>query len=144
MDLIMSIQRSRTPFVFDIRLIPFQSVLNTDTDESWHTLCVRLPNACFVSHCTLPDRCTAEANAQMQHHCQSTCRLFYPMCFLQYSFSLDATLKFILLAVILCWFGHRPGYYTTIDFWFGLERPSDAKSSVISQMSLSQYYMFGV
>ena len=102
MDLIINIQRSRTPFVFEICLIPLQSVLNTDTDESWHTLCVRLPNACFVSHCTLPDRCTAEANAQMQHHCQSTCRLFYPMCFLQYSFSLDATLKFILLAVILC------------------------------------------
>ena len=33
---------------------------------------------------------------------------------------------------------------TTIDFSFGLQHPSDAKSSVISQMSLSQYNMFGV
>ena len=49
-----------------------------------------------------------------------------------------------LLAVILSRFGHRPGYYTTIDFWFGLAHPSDAKSSVISQMSLSQYHMSGV
>ena len=40
--------------------------------------------------------------------------------------------------------GHRPRYYTTIDIWSGLAHPSDAKSSVTSQMSLSQYYMFGV
>ena len=39
----------------------------------------------FVFHCTLPDRCTAEANAQMHDHCQSTCRLFYPTIF-QYFF----------------------------------------------------------
>ena len=31
-------------------------------------------------------------------------------------FSLDATLKRILSAVILSRFGHRPGYYTTSDF----------------------------
>ena len=33
MDLIINIQRSRTPLVFEICLIPFQSVLNADTDE---------------------------------------------------------------------------------------------------------------
>ena len=47
MDLIINIQRSRTPFVFEICLISLQSVLNIDTDESWHTLCVRLSNVCF-------------------------------------------------------------------------------------------------
>ena len=47
MDLIINIQLSRTPFVFEICLIPLQSILNTDTYESWHTLCVRLSNVCF-------------------------------------------------------------------------------------------------
>ena len=46
----------------------------------------------FVSHCILPDRCTADANAQMHDHCQSTCRLLYPM-FFQYFFDW-ITLKF--------------------------------------------------
>ena len=56
----------------------------------------------FVSHCTLPDRWTAEANAQMRDHCQLTCRLFFVQCFfIQCFFSLDATVKCILLAVIL-------------------------------------------
>ena len=41
-------------------------------------------------------------------------------------------------------FGHRTRYYITIDFWSGLDNPSDAKSCIISQTSLSQYYMFGV
>ena len=41
-------------------------------------------------------------------------------------------------------FDHRPRYYITIDFWSGLAHPSDAKSNIISQMSFSQYYMFGV
>ena len=84
MDLITKIQGSRTPFVFEICLIPLHSVLNRDTDESWHTLRVRLSNVCFVSHCTLPDRCTAEANAQMHDHFQLTCRfpgIFFPMFF---------------------------------------------------------------
>ena len=67
--------------------------------------------------------------------------LSYQVCFFSI-FSLDATLKCILLAVILSRYGHRPGYFATIDFLFGLEHPSDAKSSVISQMSLSQYYMY--
>ena len=60
---------------------------------------------------------------------------FFIQCFFSIFFSLDATLKCVLLVVILSWFGHRPGYFTTIDFWFGLEHPSGAKSSVISQMS---------
>ena len=56
----------------------------------------------FVSRCTLPDRCKAEANAQMHDHRQSTCRLFFIQCvFFGIFFSLDATLKCILLAVIL-------------------------------------------
>ena len=89
----------------------------------------------FLSHCTLPYRCTSEADAHMHDHCQSTCR-FLPLFFFNI-FPLDATLPCILLAVVLSWFGHRPSYYTTSDPWFGLENPSDFKSSVISQISLS-------
>ena len=81
MDLIINIQRSRTPSVFEICLIPLQSVLNTDSDESRHTLCVHLLNVVFVFHCILPDRCRAEVNAQMHDHCRSTCRLIHPMFF---------------------------------------------------------------
>ena len=77
----------------------------------------------FVSRCILPGRCTAEVNAQMHDHCQSTCRLFI-QCFFSI-FSLDATLQCTLLAVILSRFGHRPSYYTAIDFWSNLEHPSD-------------------
>ena len=77
----------------------------------------------FGSHCILPGRCTEEVNAQMHDHCQSTCRLFI-QCFFSI-FSLDATLKGILLAVILSRFRHHPGYYTTIIFWSGLAHPSD-------------------
>ena len=61
-DLIINIQRSRTPFVFEKCLIPLQSVLNTDSDESLS------PTA--YSQIV----CTAEVNAQMHDHCQSTCR----------------------------------------------------------------------
>ena len=46
-DLIINIQRSRTPFVFKICLIPLQSVLNIDSDESWHTFCAHLLNVCL-------------------------------------------------------------------------------------------------
>ena len=74
-------------------------------------------------------------NTHMHDHCQSTCCLVIQYLFFFGIFSLDATLKCILLAVDLSAFGHRPGYFTTIDFWFGLEHPSGAKSSVISQMS---------
>ena len=136
MDLIINIQRSRTPFIFEICLIPFQSVLNTDTYESWHILCVRLSNVCFC----LPLRTPRSLHSR--GHCPNARSLsvnLSPFLFDVFSvfFSLDATLKCILLAVILSRFGHRPGYYTTSDFWFGLEHPSDAKSSLISQMSLS-------
>ena len=90
----------------------------------------------------------------------------YPI-FFSVFFSLDATLKCILLAAIRSCFGQRPRnytiidfwsgldnpsdldlvtahYYITFDFWSGLAQPSDAKSSVISQMSLPQYFTFGV
>ena len=45
--MIINIQRSRTPFVFEMCLIPLQSVLNTDSDESWHTFCAHLLNVCL-------------------------------------------------------------------------------------------------
>ena len=74
-------------------------------------ICVRLSNACFVSHCILPDCCTAEANGIIV----SELVALFILCFFSI-FSLDATLKCILLAVILSRFGHRPGSYTIIDF----------------------------
>ena len=143
----------------------------------------------FVSHCMLPDRCTAEVNAQMRDHCQSTCRFvsnvfsvfFHWMrpsdVYCWRSSCLDlGTARVIIPQLtsdpvstthqISIWstptqiyhnwllirprqlirsrFSQRPRYYTTIDFWSGLAHPSDAKSSGISQMFLSQYDKFGV
>ena len=185
-DLIVNIQRSRTPKVFEMCLIPLQSVLITDSDESWHTLCVHLLNVSFSP--------TAYSEIVAQQRSMPKCTIIVSQLvsflsnFFFSIFSLDATLKCILLSVILSRFGHHPGYYTTIDFWSGLAHasdldlvtayatipqltsdpvshthqiycpcyyatidfwsslahPSDAKSSVISQMSLSQYYMFSV
>ena len=64
---------------------------------------------CFPLH--TPDCCTAEANGIIV----SELVAFFILCFFSI-FSLDATLKCILLAVILSRFGHRPGSYTIIDF----------------------------
>ena len=141
-DLIINIQRSRTPFVFELCLIPVQSILNTDTDESWHTLCVRLPNVCFGLPLQTPRslhrrgqrRNARSLSVNLSSFLSHVCSLVF--------FSLDATPKCIYCWRPLAWIGHGPGYDTTIDFWFGFEHPSDAKCSVISPMSLSQYYMF--
>ena len=120
-------------------------VLNTDTEESWHTLCVRLSNVCFCPPLHTPRSLHSRGQCPNARSLWVNLSPFFnPMFFLQYFFSLDATLKCMLLAVILSWFGHRPGYYTTLEFWFGLEHPSDGKRRVISQMSLSQYSVFGV
>ena len=120
----------------------------------------------FVSHCILPDRLHSRGQCPNARSL-SVNSSFFIQCFFSI-FSIDAILKCIMLAVILSRFGHHPGYYTTIDFWSGLEYPSDldlvtahaitpqiyvwsgladpsdAKSSEMIQMSLSQYYMFGV
>ena len=154
---IPGIQRSRTPFVFEICVIPLKPVLITGSDESWQHYVSNCWTFVFVSHCIL----TAEVNAQMHDHCQSTCRLFF-QCFFSI-FSLDATDPEMYTVgghLVSIWspptllyhnwllirsrtpirsrFRHRPRYYTIIDLWFGLAHPSDAKSSVISQMSLLQ------
>ena len=73
----------------------------------------------FVSHCIFPDRCTAEVNAQMHEHCQSTCRLFI-QCFFQYFFMGRGPQMYAVG-------GHLVSIwdYTTIDFWSGLDNPSD-------------------
>ena len=125
-DSIINIQRSRTPFAFEICLIPLQSVkIQTRMNHGIHyaSICWTFV---FISHCILPDHCTAEVNAQMHDHCQSTCR-FVSNVFQYFFVGRDP-----------------PGYYTTIDFWSGLDNPSDAKSNIISKTSLSQYYIFGV
>ena len=82
-DVILNIQRSRTPFVFELCLIPLQSVLNTDTDESWRTLCVRLS----LSSPTVPSQIVAQQGAMPK--CTITVSqlvaFFCPMFYLQYS-----------------------------------------------------------
>ena len=114
MDLIISIQRSRTPFVFEICLIPLQSVLNTDSDESWHTLCVHLLNACLCLPLHAPRSLHSRGQCPNARSLSVNLSPFYPMFFS--IFSLDATLKCILLAVILSRFRHHPGYYAINNF----------------------------
>ena len=99
MDFIINIQRSRTPFVFEICLIPLQSVLNTDTDESWHTLCVRLSNVCFCLTLHTPRSLHSRGQCPNARSLSVNLSPFYPMFFFRILFSLGATLK--LLAVIL-------------------------------------------
>ena len=143
------------------------SVLNTDSDESWHTLCVQLLNVCLCLPLHTPRSFAQQRSMPKCTIIVSQLVAFYPI-FFQYFFSLDATLKCITVGghQISFWstptqlyhnwllirsrqpirsrFGHRTRYYITIDFWSGLDNPSDAKSYIISQTSLSQYYMFGV
>ena len=168
MDLIINTQRSRTPFVFELCLIPVQSILNTDTDESWHTLCVRLPNVCFGLPLQTPrslhsrgqrrNARSLSVNLSLLIHFFFFSSIFFIGCDPQmytvggHQISIWSTLTqlyhdWLLIRSrqpIRSRFGHRPRYYITIDFWSGLDNPSDAKSSIISQTSLSQYYMFGV
>ena len=78
MLLIINIQRSRTPFAFELRLIPLPTICNIIQTRmnygiNYVSICRTLV---FVSHRILPDHCTAEANAQTHDHCQSTCRPF--------------------------------------------------------------------
>ena len=101
MDLMINIQRSRTPFVFEICLIPLQSVLNTDTDESGHTFCVRLSNVCFCLPLHTPRSLYSRAQCPNARSLSVNLSPFLPNVFSSIFFSLDATLKCILLAVIL-------------------------------------------
>ena len=45
--LMIGIQRSREPFVFETCLIPLRYVFDTDADDPRHALYFRLSNACF-------------------------------------------------------------------------------------------------
>ena len=100
-DLIICIQRSRTPFVFEICLIPSQSVFDTDAGESWHTYVSVCRTFAVVFHSTLPHRCTYEAQCPYARSLSANLSPCYPFFLLQYCFSLDATLKCMLLAVVL-------------------------------------------
>ena len=188
MDLVINIQRSRTPLVFEICLIPLQYVLNTDSDESWHTLCVHLSNVCLPLHTPRSLHSRGQCpnarllSVNLSPFLSNVFSVFFHWmrpsnvyCWRSSCLDLGTAQAIIPHLIsdpvsnthqISIWspprllyhywllirsrtpirsrFGHRPGYYTTIDFWFGLAHPSDAKSSVISQMSLSQYYMSGV
>ena len=97
-DLIINIQRSRTPFVFELCLIPVQSILNTDTDESWHTLCVRLPNVCFGLPLQTPRSLHSRGQRRNARSLSVNLSSFLShVCSLVF-FSLDATPK-----CIYCW-----------------------------------------
>ena len=73
--LIINIQRSRTPFVFEKCLILLRSVFDTDTDELRHTLCVCLSNVCMSPTAHSDIVAHLRHNARMHDYCQSTCRL---------------------------------------------------------------------
>ena len=119
-------------------------VLNTDTDESWHTLCVRLSNVCFLP---LHTPKSLHSRDQCPNARSLLCRFFFIQCFF-FAIFLDWMRPSNLYStvggyLVLIWSPPRL-LYTTINFWFGLEHPSDAKISVISQMSLSQNYTWYV
>ena len=126
MDLIIYIQRSRIQFVFEICLISFRSVFNTDSDESWNTLRVHLLNLCLCLPLHTPRSLHSRGQCPNARSLSVNLSPFLLSNVFSVFFSLDGTLKCILLAVILSRFGHRPGYYTTLDFWFSLEHPLDA------------------
>ena len=101
----------------------------------------------FVSHCILPDRCTAEVNYQMHDHCQSTFRLFIQFFFQYFFIGRDTQTYTVGGHLVSIWapprllyhkwllirswqpirsrFGQRPRNYTAINFWSGLANPSD-------------------
>ena len=81
MDLIINIQRSVTPFVFETCLIPLQSVFNTDTDELWPTLCVHLPNVCFCLPLHTPRSLHSRGQCPNARSLSVNLSLFYPMFF---------------------------------------------------------------
>ena len=118
---IPGIQRSRTPFVFEICVIPLKPVLNTGSDESWHTLCVQLLNVCLC----LPLHTHSRGQCPNARSLSVYLSPFFSNVFSVFFHWMRPTLKCTLLAVILSRFCHRPRYYTTIDFWSDLEHPSD-------------------
>ena len=77
--------------VFEKGLIPLQSVLNTDSDESWHTLCVQLLNVCLCLPLHTPRSFAQQRSMPKCTIIVSQLVVFYPMFFS--NFSLDATLK---------------------------------------------------
>ena len=82
------IQRSRTPFVFEICLVPSQSVFDTDMNGSWHTSCHVSVCRTFVSapHCTLPYRCTSEVQCSSARSLSPQLVAFHLLFFLRYFF----------------------------------------------------------
>ena len=80
-DLIINIQRSRTPFVFEKCLIPLQSVLNTDSDESWHTLCVHLLSVCLCLPLHTPRSLHSRGQCPNARSLSVNLSPFYPMFF---------------------------------------------------------------
>ena len=121
--------------VFEKGLIPLQSVLNTDSDESWHTLCGQLLNVCLCLPLHTPRSFAQQRSTPKCTIIVSQLVAFYPI--FSVFFSLDATLKCILLAAIRSRFGQRPRNYTIIDFWSGLDNPSDL-DLVIAHAIMSQ------
>ena len=131
--------------VFEKGLIPLQSVLNTDSDESWHTLCVHLLNVCLslplhtlVSHCILPDRLHSSQclNARSLSVNLSLFIQFFSVFFV----GCDSQIYTVGGHQIS--FGQRPRNYTIIDFWSGLDNPSDLDLviayAIISQLTSDQ------
>ena len=146
-DLIINIKRSRTPKVFEICLIPLQSVLNTDSGESRHTLCVHLLNVCPFLPLHTPRSLHSRGLCPNARSLSANLSPSSPFFFQYFFIGCDPQMYTFGGHLVSIWepprllyhnwflirsrtpirsrFGHRPPYYTTIDFWSGLAHPSD-------------------
>ena len=142
---IPGIQRSRTPFVFEICVIPLKPVLITGSDESWHTLCVHLLNICLCIPLHTPRLFAQQRSKPKCTIIVSQLVAFYPMFFQYFFVGRDPQMYTVGSHHVSIWapsrllyhnwlpirsrqpirsrFGHRPRYYTTLDFWSGLAHP---------------------
>ena len=111
MDLIINIQRSRTPFVFEICLIPLQSVLNTDTDESWLTFGVRLSNVCFRLPLHTPRSLHSRGQCQNARSLSVNLSPFYPMFFCIFFIGCDPQMYTVGGNLFLIWSPPRLLYH---------------------------------
>ena len=109
--------------VFEKCLIPLQSVLNTDSDESWHTLCVQLLNVCLCLPLHTPRSFAQQRSTPKCTIIVSQLVAFYPIFFSIFFIGCDSQMYTVGGHQIS--FGQRPRNYTIIDFWSGLDNPSD-------------------
>ena len=119
-DLIINIQDPAFAHTFCLRTMPHSVTICTKYRHGWTMAYIMCP---LVERLFLSPTAYSQIVAQKGPMPKCTIIVsqlvaFFLRCFFFNSvfFSLDATFKWILSAVILSWFGHRPGYYTTINW----------------------------